>query len=61
MFADEHPKNPIDAAREGLEQLERAPHHPTTERDKAPHAETPEPTEPPGARNRGGPLPDMKR
>jgi hypothetical protein len=54
-------KNPLDAHREGLEQLERAPHHQTTEHDKAPHAGEPQPSEPPGEAHRGGPLPNQKR
>jgi hypothetical protein len=61
-MADEHKyKNPIDAHREGLEQLERAPHHQTTEHDKGPHETAPQPTEPPGEKHRGGPLPYQKR
>ncbi len=55
-------KDPAQAHREGLERLERAPHHPTTEHDKAPHADTARPAEePPGEAHRGGPLPDQKR
>jgi hypothetical protein len=61
MNEDERPKNPVDAHREGLEQLERAPHHQTTEHDKGPHAGGPQPAEPPGEAHRGGPLPNQKR
>ena len=57
----EHPKNPADAHREGLEKLERAPHHQTTKHEKGPHAGAPQPTEPPGESHRGGPLPYMKK
>jgi hypothetical protein len=57
----EHPKNPIEAEREGLEQLERAPHHPTTEHDKPGRAPDGATTQPPGELHRGGPLPDHKR
>ncbi|HZW54620.1 MAG TPA: hypothetical protein VFF00_11315 [Candidatus Elarobacter sp.] len=61
MSQDAHPKNPIDAHREGLEQLERAPHHHTTEHEKSPHDAAPQPAEPPGERHRGGPLPNLKK
>jgi hypothetical protein len=57
----EHPTNPVDAQREGLERLERAPHHATTEHEKSPHAGGPQPTETPGEKHRGGPLPNQKR
>jgi len=60
-MTDEHPKNPVDAQREGLEHLERAPHHATTEHEKPVHADAPAPSEPPGAAHRGGPLPNQKR
>jgi hypothetical protein len=64
MSDQEQPKNPIDAHREGLEQLERAPHHATTEHAKGgppPHGAPPPVTEPPGEKHRGGPLPNQKR
>lgn len=61
MTQDEHPKNPVDAAREGLEQLERAPHHPTTERDKAPRSSEPPPAETPGEAHRSGTFPNLKK
>ena len=57
---EQHPETPIDAARKGLEQLERAP-HPTTEHDHGPDAGGPPMTEAPGERHRGGPLPNQKR
>jgi hypothetical protein len=59
---DEHEhKTPAEAHREGLEELEHKPHHPTTEHDKPPHAAAPPVTEPPGEAHRGGPLPYQKR
>jgi len=61
MSDTEHPKNPVDAHREGLEQLERAPHHQTTEHAKGPHGSGPHPSETPAEEHRGGPLPNQKR
>ncbi len=61
MSDQPHPENPLDAHREGLEKLERAPHHQTTEHDKPPHASGPQPSETPGEAHRGGPLPYQKR
>jgi hypothetical protein len=58
---EEHPKNPVDAQREGLEKLERAPHHQTTEHEKRGHESEPQPTEPPSEKHRGGPLPNLKK
>jgi hypothetical protein len=58
---DAHPQNPVDAHREELEKLERAPHHQTTEHDKGPRAGAPEPEGPPGEAHRGGPLPYLKK
>jgi hypothetical protein len=58
-MSDEHPKSPIDAHREGLEQLERAPHHATTGHDKPLHP-TP-PAEPPGDEHRHGAQTNIKR
>jgi len=58
---DEHPKNPIDAHREGLERLERAPHHATTEHDTSPDAPAAPIVESPAEAHRGGPLPNQKR
>jgi hypothetical protein len=61
-MTDEHRKNPVDAHREGLEQLERAPHHPTTKHDKPPHEPEVRPiVEPPNIEHRAGPLPYQKR
>ncbi len=54
-------KTPAEAHREGLEELERAPHHQTTQHDKGPHAGGPLPTEPPGEAHRSGQLPDQRR
>ncbi|HEY0613873.1 MAG TPA: hypothetical protein VGC96_04490 [Candidatus Elarobacter sp.] len=61
MTDDQHAKDPSEAHREGLERLEHAPHHPTTEHDKAPHQPSRPVTEPPGEQHRGGPLPYQKR
>ncbi len=60
-MTNEHPKNPVDAHREGLEHLERAPHHATTEHDKPPDAGARPVNEPPSEAHRSGPLPNQKR
>ena len=62
MNEHEH-KDPVEAHREGLEKLERAPHHPTTEHAKGsavPH-DAPPVIEPPGEKHRDGLLPNQKR
>lgn len=63
MRHDEHPKDPVEAAREGLEEIERKPHHPTTKHDKSVHGELPPRPiiETPGEAHRAGPLPNMKK
>jgi hypothetical protein len=61
MSEHQQHENPVDPHREGLEKLERAPHHQTTEHDKPPHAGGPQPPETPGEAHRGGPLPNQKR
>ncbi|HEY5146035.1 MAG TPA: hypothetical protein VII82_04680 [Polyangiaceae bacterium] len=61
MDEDKHRKNPVDAHREGLELLERAPHHATTEHDKSPHLPTPPIVEEPLQQHGTGPLPRQKR
>jgi hypothetical protein len=63
MSEHEQHKNPVDAHREGLEQLERAPHHQTTEHAKGgPPPKGPTPVEEtPGEKHRGGMLPNQKR
>jgi hypothetical protein len=61
MSENEHPKNPVEAHRDGLEKLERAPHRQTTEHDKGPHGSGAQLSETPGEEHRGGPLPYQKR
>jgi hypothetical protein len=61
MTQDEHPKNPVEAHREGLERIEHEPHHPSTGHVKAPHTPIPPAIETPGEAHRGGPLPNQKR
>jgi hypothetical protein len=62
MNEHEQHKNPVDAHREGLEQLERAPHHQTTEHAKGGPPDRPAPVEEtPGEKHRGGMLPNQKR
>jgi hypothetical protein len=58
---EERPKNPIDAQREGLEKLERAPHHQTTEHETGPEAKEQPPVQPPGHKHTSGPLPNLKK
>ena len=61
MDEEKHRKNPVDAHREGLELLQRAPHHHTTEHEKSPHVPVAPVVEEPLQRHGTGPLPRQKR
>jgi hypothetical protein len=60
----EHDKDPAEAHREGLEEIEGKPHHPAAENAKGgavPQHAPPPIIDPPGQKHRDGTLPNLKR
>jgi hypothetical protein len=61
---NEHDQDAAKAHREGLEEIDGKPHHPTTEHAKGgavPHHPPPPIIDPPGQKHRYGTLPNLKR
>jgi len=60
--SEDRPKQPAEAHREGLEQLDHRPHHPTTAKSHpARYEEGPEIVAEPEVEHRGGRLPNQKK